>query len=182
MQKANGQYRKSPRAPFIDYDSGNFFITICTEGKKHYFGEIVNGVMKFNNIGKFVDEQLKNAELYSNNIRVPIYVIMPNHIHAIVRICKPDMTQIGSDENNTQRCPIPSFRANSTGQRHVPELSRYVSSLKGVVSKYAKAQCLEFAWQTRYHDHLIRGVKDGNLISEYISNNVARWDMDCFYQ
>lgn len=40
---------------------------------------------------------------------------------------------------------------------------------------------LEFAWQPRYHDHKIRGVQDGNNISDYIENNVYNWESDCFY-
>lgn len=29
---------------------------------------------------------------------------------------------------------------------------------------------------------IIRGTQDGNLISDYIENNVVRWDNDCFNQ
>lgn len=39
------QYRKTPRAQFLDYDEGDYFITICTHDRKHYFGEIYNGEM-----------------------------------------------------------------------------------------------------------------------------------------
>lgn len=31
--------RKSPRAAFHDYNNGDYFVTICTKGHKHYFGK-----------------------------------------------------------------------------------------------------------------------------------------------
>lgn len=29
---ADAQYRKTPRASFLDYDTGEYFVTICTKG------------------------------------------------------------------------------------------------------------------------------------------------------
>ena len=170
------QYRITPRASFLDYDSGDYFITVCTKEKKHFFGEIANGVMCFSPIGAFTDEQLRKVNVFCPNIEIPVFVVMPNHIHAIVCM---DVESIY--DGNEQRSPNPSLRVNLTCQRHVPTLSRYVSSLKGAVTKYAKTLGLEFAWQSRYYDHLIRGNADRNNICEYIDNNVARWQTDCFY-
>lgn len=107
------------------------------------------------------------------------YIVMPNHIHAIVRV-NADISDAEIDTGIVQRSPNPSLRANSTCLRHVTALSKYVNSLKGAVTKYAKANGWEFGWQPRYHDHLIRNKPDGNHISEYIANNVAKWQEDCF--
>ena len=41
---------------------------------------------------------------------------------------------------------------------------------------------IPFAWQPRYHDHIIRGIDDLNNIGDYIENNVARWSYDRFNQ
>ena len=62
-----------------------------------------------------------------------------------------------------------------------PLLSSYVGPLKSAVTKYAHQCKKDFSWQPRYHDHIIRGVQDGNNISTYIENNVANWTKDCFY-
>lgn len=189
----DNQFRKSPRAKFLDYDAGIFFITICTKNKIHYFGKIINEKMHLSPIGEIVDYQLANAEKLCNYVDVPLYVVMPNHIHAIV-ICR-DIALRCVNENSTcqrhvptenyqpisQRNPNPSLRDNPTCQRHVPTLSRYISSLKGAVTKLARNINPEFGWQERYHDHLIRGNRDGNKIAEYIENNVAKWNSDCFY-
>ena len=175
------QYRKTPRANFLDYDGGNFFVTICTKNRKHFFGEIYNGEMHLSAVGQYVESQLESASHYCSGIEVPLFVVMPNHIHAIVGVKSADMPLAYMEGNMQQRSPIPSFRANPTNNRHVPALSKYVSSLKGTVTKYAKSQGIEFGWQPRYHDHLIRLFKDGNKISEYIMNNVAKWQDDCFW-
>lgn len=45
---------------------------------------------------------------------------------------------------------------------------------------YARRNNIDFGWQSRYHDHIIRGAHDGNRIADYIKNNVARWGADCF--
>ncbi len=106
---------------------------------------------------------------------------MPNHVHAIIRIGYGEDAETSPSEGNLfQRSPNPYMRANPSCHRHITVLSRYVSSFKGAVTKYAKSIGLNFGWQPRYHDHFIRGAQDGNNIYEYIVDNVARWDKDCY--
>lgn len=170
--------RKSPRANWIDYDAGLFFITICTINHTHFFGSIHDGEMKLSEIGKIVECELLHPELHHPEISIPLFVVMPNHIHAIIEVI-PDTT---CDMPVEQRNPNPSMRPNPDMARHVPTLSKYIASFKSAVSKQARLLDGNFGWQPRYHDHLIRGVRDGNNISEYISNNVAKWQDDCFYK
>lgn len=175
------QHRKTPRANFLDYNGGDYFITICTKGKKHYFGDIYDNEMHLSKIGKFVDLQLREANRYSENIDIPLYVVMPNHIHAVISMNCRDMPLACVKGNILQRSPNPLLRGKDTCQRHVPTLSRYINSLKGSVTKFARTVNPEFDWQTRYYDHFIRGKRDRNNISEYILNNVANWQTDCFF-
>lgn len=176
------QYRKTPRANFLDYSAGKYFVTACTKDKRHYFGSIVNGEMRLSDIGRFVELQLNSVSAYCKGIEVPLFVVMPNHIHAIVCIKGENMPLEYVDGDLRQRSPNPALRANAASPRGVPVLSRFMSSFKGAVTKYAKSRNLDFGWQARYHDHYIRGNHDGNKISEYIMNNVARWQEDCFYK
>ena len=171
------QYRKSPRADFLDYDDGDFFITVCTAHMAHYFGEIVGGKMIFSPIGEFLDRQLQSADAYCRSVRVLTHVVMPNHIHAVVRV--GNMVP-GVPVDSLSRTPSLSLRACREQERHVPLLSRYVSSLKGVISKFARSAGITFAWHNRYHDHFIRGSRDGDRIWNYIANNVANWSSDKF--
>ena len=126
--------------------------------------------------GEILKNELGNPNIHHKNIEIPLFVVMPNHFHAIV-VCGDIACDVCSNE---QRNPNPSQRPNPDMARHVPTLSRYIASLKSAVSKQIHIFNKDFAWQSRFHDHLIRGNKDGNKIAEYIENNVAKWDSDCF--
>lgn len=135
--------------------------------------------MYLSEIGLFLEEQLKNISKFTKNIELATYTIMPNHFHAIF-LCN-DRENDSSDFPNFQRDPNPNYRSDCSQKRYVPTLTRYIASLKSVISKYAKAKNLEFAWHPRYHDHLIRNEIDAKKIVEYIENNVFKWKHDCFY-
>ena len=153
--------RKSPRCDFHNYSGGDYFVTICTRDKEHFFGKIENGKMIFSEIGQVTYDRLATLSQHYEYLEVPVFVVMPNHIHAILCIN-------GEDYNSV----IPSQRT---------ALSVIVGGYKQSVTSYARRNNIEFAWQNRYHDHIIRGTNDGNLIAEYIENNIIRWESDCFY-
>lgn len=173
------QYRKSPRCKFHDYDGGNYFITICTKDKKHFFGEIYNSFMHYTDVGRFAFGQLENVSSFRNDIIIPVFTVMPNHIHAIISVKGP--VEFANDVAIFQRSALRANRPNPDDRRHVPLLSRYISSFKGAVSKFAQSLQINFGWQSRYYDHIIRNNRDGNLISEYIMTNVTRWETDCYH-
>ena len=177
--------RKSPRAQWLKYNYGIYFVTICTKEHKQYFGKIRNGEITLSPIGKFLDETLKNASIHQPYIEILQYVVMPNHIHAIIEI---DESLVGTlhaassehtekkNANTDAACYVPT---NKGYKRSL--LSVFIGSLKSSVTKYARESNIDFAWQLRYHDHAIRGVDDGNKISDYILNNIANWEKDCFF-
>ena len=54
----NYHHRRSIRLPHYDYSqSGIYFVTICTHKKQCLFGEIKEGKMSFNQIGKIVAQE-----------------------------------------------------------------------------------------------------------------------------
>lgn len=169
--------RKSPRASHINYDVGFFFVTVCTGDRAHHFGRISNGVLTLSPIGEFAYSQLENASKYKTNIEIPAFVVMPNHIHAMIQLY-----DTGSNEEMPadQRNPNPSYRPFTDYQRCVTELAKYMTSFKSVVTKFARKHVPEFYWQGRFHDHMIRGSQDGNKIYNYIETNIANWETDCF--
>lgn len=172
------QYRKSPRAQFLDYNGGTYFVTICTRDRKNYFGDISNNEMQYRDLGLFCCRQFEDVSSFCANIEIVVYTVMPNHVHAIIKVGTDDITPY-SEVDIFQRAPNPYFRPNSDSERTVPLLSRYISSFKGAVSKYAKSLGGDFGWQSRYYDHLIRGACDWDKIYDYIINNVSRWETDC---
>lgn len=47
--------RKTPRAQWHDYKGGEYFVTICTKDRVHYFGEVYGGEMQLTSIGGNVE-------------------------------------------------------------------------------------------------------------------------------
>ena len=81
MKKFN---RKPLRLKNYDYSTnGYYFITICTHNKQNLFGKInleKEAKIELNQLGIIVDEHIQNIEEIDN------YIIMPNHLHMILRL------------------------------------------------------------------------------------------------
>ncbi len=81
--------RKNSRLKDYDYTLGGYyFITICTDDKKHIFGEIVEDKIQLNEIGKLAYKNIENLENVYDTVNVDKFVVMPNHIHMIIIIEK----------------------------------------------------------------------------------------------
>jgi putative transposase len=57
MALYKNKYRiASARAPWWDYGwAAPYFITICTQDREHYFGDIINGSMRLTHAGVLAD-------------------------------------------------------------------------------------------------------------------------------
>lgn len=85
--KFQQKYRiPSARYPHHNYDGGAYFVTICTAGMQHYFGEISDGNMHLSEIGLFASAQIENVSHHYPYAEIPVFVVMPNHVHLIVFI------------------------------------------------------------------------------------------------
>ena len=170
------KYRiESARAPWHNYDGGSYFITICTKDREHYFGEIVDEEMVLSDIGKYADEQFKNVTSHYPYAEIPLWTIMPNHVHAIVVI---DGNKTKSDRRVVETWRAASLQdiANLQGW-----LSVVIGGLKSSITHFANENALNFAWQPRFHDHIVRDTPEMNRIANYIENNVTNWVDDEFY-
>ena len=75
--------RKPTRLANYDYSNQNYyFVTICTHNKLKLFGD----VNKLNALGEIVKSELLNIPNHFEDIQIDKYVIMPDHIHAIIVI------------------------------------------------------------------------------------------------
>ena len=153
--------RKPNRLDNYDYSSdGAYFITICVTDMKCILGKINVGAtigrpyeMYLSEIGKIVDEAINGIPKYYDAVFVDKYVVMPNHIHILLRIDRGGRPMVA------------------------PTVSRIVQQMKGYVTKKVGCQI----WQKLFHDHIIRDEKDYLKIAEYIENNLYKWKEDCFY-
>ena len=163
--------RKSPRLHAYDYSqSGAYFVTLCTSQRIACFGAIANGIMIFSPLGAIAHRELMRIPERWSNIDLDLFVVMPNHIHAIIVI---DNAVVGTP-----------FLASEPLADGAPTLGQIIGAYKAGVTRLARAQTLLDAdrlWQGRYHDHIIRSESDLRRIREYVINNPARWREDTFY-
>ncbi len=181
--KFQNKYRiPSARASWWNYgDVAGYFITICTKNRAHYFGEI--GMPT--EIGQIVEsEWMKTPTIRPDmNLDLDEFVVMPNHFHAII--------WIGENEYNAgghvveTRCiaslqSVPSVPINKFGPQS-KNLASILRGFKSAVTTFATKNKIEFEWQERYHDHIIRDEESYQKIKNYIINNPSNWTTDKFY-
>ena len=147
-----------------EYDcstTGAYFITICTQDRKPILGHIVGGgafdaqSVILSQIGEIAQKYILSSNRMSG-IAIDKYVIMPDHIHLIVRV------DIAAPKG-TSRAPSPTNAA-------VPH---FVSTFKRFCHREVGMQI----FQRSYYDHVIRNQKDYDEIGEYIENNPRKWVM-----
>jgi REP element-mobilizing transposase RayT len=94
--------RISPRASRYDYTSPDgYFVTICTKDREHYFGEIENGEMILNALGKQTRVCRNQISHFHPHCDVHDFICMPNHIHGILVIGESVGTHHMCPMNNT---------------------------------------------------------------------------------
>ena len=82
--------RQATRLQNYDYGScGAYFVTICTQNRKSILSAIVgegSPLPQLSPYGKIADEWIKKLPDKYPKMSVDCYVIMPNHIHLIIKI------------------------------------------------------------------------------------------------
>ena len=197
MAKWKNKYRiESARAPWWDYGSdGGYFITICTENRKHFFGECKNGTMTLTTIGALVQGFWYEIPHHFPFVHLGAFTVMPNHIHGILIIDKAGFVSDDNatdDENSTQNDAvgrdehIPDFRTPAekrinTQGRHTA--SSIIGSFKSICTKHINQIYPEqnFEWQERFWDNIIHDDRAFDEITNYIHLNREKWDKDRFF-
>jgi putative transposase len=187
MEKFNGKYRiPSARLPNWDYASaGMYFITICTKDKIHFFGECVNGKMQISTIGLIVQGCWYDIPNHTSaNIILDEFVVMPNHIHGIL-ILGESLDAI-NDNNGTLKTLRATSLPNTFYQKISPKsgsISRILGSFKSACSKHINLTFpdMDFDWQERFWDNIIRDDERYETVSNYIMNNPKNWNEDKFF-
>ena len=110
--------RKLPRLRCYDYSERNgYYVTICTHNKLNLFGSVDH----LNSYGQIAEAELLNLPVHYEGIRIDKYIVMPDHVHAII--------MIGCNERAERSRPFPT-------------LSTVVGLYKSGVSKRSDAFCL----------------------------------------
>lgn len=165
-------YRKayrseSTRCPvWDDAGPGVYFVTVCTQQHRCYFGEVKNGKVVLNPLGEIVKEEIHKTSVLRKNVLIDAWVVMPNHVHLIIIITKDEGVA-------THRRGV----ATETMRNWQPGcLGAIVNHLKGACTRRIRSEYQHsFAWQPRCHDHIIRGERDLENLRWYTTLNPENW-------
>ena len=193
--KFQNKYRiSSTRLQNWDYGwNAPYFVTICTKNREHYFGEIVDGEMHFSEIGKIAQQFWREIPDHFPFVILDAFVIMPNHVHGIIVINKTDDGRnIGGGNgcgNVVETQNFASLRQNRKQLRpknkfgpQSQNLASIVRGYKTGVKKHATMNIIDFEWQFRFNDHIIRDNQSFDRIQNYINTNIKNWKNDDFYE
>ena len=81
-------------------NEGLYFITICCHNRAHLFGQVVGGEMILNQYGIITANEWINTPNIRPNIELGEFVIMPNHIHGIIKITRRDESHSSKGVND----------------------------------------------------------------------------------
>ena len=178
MKEHKSKYsRKSRRLKNWNYtDNGYYFITICTQGRKCFFGKIINESMIHSSKGIVAEKYLTGIGEQFPFVKTDKFVVMPNHIHVILSMNN------SSDQNAINRVTTTSTGGFSRNNNPMLNngISKVVRWYKGRVTFEIRKTNPNFSWQSNYHDHVIRNEKSYLEIYEYITNNPLKWSLDRF--
>lgn len=175
-------------AKWHDYDDGIYFVTLCCADHRHFFGEISDGKISLSPVGMIADTCLTAIPDHSSYTDLINHIVMPNHIHMIIGIRQPVGTRhVASAQKKgdfVDRLGCLNGRRHDTPDsqdfHHNSRLALVVGQFKAAVTRKSKLIDPAFGWQARYQEHIIRDARAFDNIMEYISNNIQRWDTDCY--
>ncbi|MDX2229499.1 MAG: transposase [Leptolyngbyaceae cyanobacterium bins.349] len=187
MTLYQNKYRiESARCPTWDYTSnGLYFVTICTKNRRCFFGHVVDGEMQLSPMGAIVAEEWQKTPQIRPNVQLDAWVVMPNHFHAIIVINQPPPVE--TFRRNVSTEPLPTDPTDPTKSPPTHQKSRLQSNSLGAIVGQFKSICTkriwksgfpDFAWQPRFHDHIIRNEEAASRIRHYIRQNPQRWASD----
>lgn len=174
--------RHQYRADWHAYNEGVFFVTVCCAEKRHYFGEIRDGKMFTSSIGDIVERHIRSITQHFPDVEILNHVVMPNHVHLIIAAGCSAATRTQPTVATNRGCLKPRQHGPREVQNfhHNNRLSVIMRCLKGGIKREAGRRGIEFSWQSRFYDHIIRNRRSFENIMNYVDSNVENWETDRF--
>ena len=180
VMKMNGENqlpkRKPTRLKNFDYSTkGAYFVTICVRDRMKILSEIVKINLSPNDreigtavgeglappeitvrlkpCGEIVKEQLQLIEARFPSVTIEDYVIMPDHIHAVIFL-----------------------HEKTGGASPSPTLDDVICAFKSLTSRSCKQKYgIEKMFQRSSAEHIIRDREDYETRIKYVFENPMRW-------
>jgi len=157
--------RRSIRLQGFDYSRpGTYFVTLCSQNRECLFGNIVDGEMRLNDMGRMVADTWEWLAEQYDHVTLDEWVIMPNHVHGLIVL--------------TDDCRGGS-RTAPTGKRK--PVGRLIGAFKTVSTKRInelRQTPGDKLWQRNFWEHIVRDESEWHRIREYIQDNPAQWKQD----
>jgi putative transposase len=189
--------RRTLRLPTYDYSQpGAYFITICTQQRLPWFGDVVDGAMLLNDVGCMVETWWHELGNKFSRIELDACVFMPNHVHGIICIvtegvrthgCAPTgiHTPVTQNPVGADLCVRPDQSVRPPPDLR-PSLGKILQWFKTMTTNRYLAGVKQSGWhpfpgrlwQRNYYEHVIRNEESLNRIREYITTNPCRWHLD----
>jgi putative transposase len=184
--------RRSIRLKGYDYaQPGAYFVTICTQGNVCVLGDIIGEVMHLSQCGQIAHDFWMDIPTHFSNVEVNSWVVMPNHVHAIIVIKEMwdkntgDMVQGGAARDRK------NLRGETQGGE-TPPLQEIVYPALGQIVAYYKYQTTKRInmidhhsgatfWQRNYYERIIRNDPEWKKIWQYVQINPTQWLEDQMY-
>ena len=176
----------------INYFNGWFFVTFQVAMNKTVFGVIDGKKLIHNALGRMVSENLCRLGEIFKEIYVDACVVMPNHVHAVIRITpSPPSPQrarghdiIGARGHDI----IGAQRARGHEIIEGKDLTYFIGRFKSFTTnqyhKMVKAgECVDIGtrlWNDNFYDNLISSHRELEAVRNYTRRNPERWEEDRF--
>lgn len=178
-------HRRSIRLKGYDYRSnGAYFITLCTENRRHLFGSILNAELVPTPAGKIAEDRWFALPDHHPGLVLDAFVVMPDHIHAIIVLDRPappeptkkahpfleqqpDRVIVANAASPTRPNGAPSGSLGAIVGSYRSSVTRHINALHGTPGASV--------WQRDYWEHIIRDDRALFYIRRYIKNNPANW-------
>ena len=152
-----------------DYSQhGAYFVTVCAYQDRCIFGQIDDGEMIPNDLGRVVEEDWLRTEELRSNVELDAFVLMPNHLHGLI-VMRDFLGHSEKPDSST-------LKAGSLGA--------VIGQFKSVATKRIRRlpnSPDHPIWQRNYYESIIRTIEIWNRAREYIISNPSRWFEDSYY-
>lgn len=163
-------------------------MTIVTQGRECFFGEIIDREMYINEYGEIIQNWWNEIPIHFPNVELSAFVIMPNRVHGIIFIIAERRGEVlsphDSPNNNIQDAHVDGtyIQGGETPPLHKPTLGQIVAYFKyqstKEMNRIETQKAITKFWQRNYYEHIIRDEKDLQNKTDYINANPSLWDED----